>query len=112
MTPRIARSRYGPLALGLLVFLAACMPPGARHVESQPVPSPCDDPVYVELAALPPDSLSEREWSRLQELERRCRDALRYDRPYDHHDGYDLHGLHWWTMGAMMLVMGIAHVID
>jgi hypothetical protein len=56
-----------------LTFLAGCTTPAyqVRHT----APAPCTDSVYVGLKQQQPDSLSEREWQRLQSLERECGNA-------------------------------------
>lgn len=41
---------------------------------------PCQDQVYLELKAAPPDSLSENEMSRLQDLERLCQQERQMER--------------------------------
>jgi len=64
-----------PRRLGLvpatasIATLSACAPPTPAHI---PEPVPCADSLYVALKRQPPDSLSEREWQRLQALDRDC----------------------------------------
>lgn len=52
---------------------AACAAP-IRHT-SVPQPAPCNDSIYVRLKSQHPDSLSERAWQRLQDLDRDCTTA-------------------------------------
>jgi hypothetical protein len=53
-----------------LILLAGCMTPA--HQVRYAAPNPCTDSVHVGLKQQHPDSLSEREWQRLQDLEREC----------------------------------------
>jgi hypothetical protein len=103
------RSRFavGAGALGLAI-LAACAPARTAY---DPAPAPCVDSVYLELKAQPPDSLSTREWERLQSLDRGCAQASAQAQPQPRRAWWDdHHGGHWWGMGGvamivMMLVM-------
>lgn len=94
-----------------LALLGACAAPGTRPGYT-PEPVPCVDPVYVELKAEPPDSLSEREWQRLRELDHACAVARASEtRSADDWMGGPHHG-HWWmgaglVMTAMMAAMWI-----
>lgn len=94
-----------------LALLGACAAPGKRAGYA-PEPVPCVDPVYIELKAESPDSLSEREWQRLRELDHACA-AARADgsRSADDWMGGSHHG-HWWmgaglVMTAMMVAMWV-----
>lgn len=55
------------------VILAAALLAGcaANQAHVQP-PAPCSDSLYVQLKREHPDSLSEREWQRLQSLDQAC----------------------------------------
>ncbi len=67
----------------------------------------CVEPSLVALRAEHPDSLSEREWQRLQTLERDC-DLARTEVYRDgwHHAGGVHHG--WWVgSGVVMALMMI-----
>jgi hypothetical protein len=67
-------SRRLGVVLGMagIAAVSACAPPTAAHV---PEPVACADSQYVALKREPPDSLSEREWQRLQALDRDCATA-------------------------------------
>lgn len=57
------------IASGLL--LAGCARPSGSATP-RPEPVACSDSLYVRLSAQHPDSLSEREWQRLQSLDSAC----------------------------------------
>lgn len=66
MQPRL----IAPLLFSALV-LGGCATRQAQQGQlSQP--SPCTDSLYLELKREHPDSLSEREWQRLQSLDQAC----------------------------------------
>ncbi len=81
---------------------AACAP----AMSSAREPVPCRDSMYLRLKAVPPDSLSEREFQRLHDLEQSCAQA----RMAAHGGGMGamggMHGGAWWwlAMPAMMVV--------
>ncbi len=90
------------LAAVAIVTVAGCsVPEGGR--EPEPRPAVCADSVYLELAREHPDSLSDRAWERLQQLEAAC-DRRRAGSV----DGAgaavraDHHGNDWVWMPAMM----------
>ena len=93
-------------SVALSVAAAGCASATPRQT-AEPEPVSCTDPSLVELRAEPPDSLSEREWQRLQSLERNCGLARAEgaggtrDRTGDHHG--------WWMgSGLAMALMVVA----
>jgi hypothetical protein len=64
------RGRRGGAVLALALF-AACVSPGTYQA-TVATPVPCADSSYVQLRQQHPDSLSPREWQRLQTLDREC----------------------------------------
>ena len=90
----------------VLLFLGAC---ASAPVPGSTVPEPeaCRELVYLELKAEHPDSLSDRAWERLRQLDAECRadrsrEPSRPDRvDADHHLGA------WLWMPAMMVVGGM-----
>lgn len=110
-----ATIRALPLAtlLSATILLTACGPagPGTTGVQ-HPAPraASCEDPVYLSLRAAEPDSLSEREWTRLHQLEELCmaerraaREPVQQDPP--HRAG--MHDSRWIWMPAMMVFGGL-----
>ena len=80
------------------LFVAACAPRQVVHQE----PPPCTEPLYLRLKSAAPDSLSEREWTRLQDLERACHSARS---SAEHRDAGGMMGMKrdtWWAMTALM----------
>lgn len=80
------------------LVLGACAPRQVVHEE----PSPCAEPLYLRLKSAAPDSLSEREWTRLQDLERACQSTRS---SAEHRDGGGMMGMKrhtWWAMTALM----------
>jgi len=104
--------RFLVVAVAASLLASACAP---RQVVQQQ-PPPCTDPLYVRLKAEAPDSLSEREWTRLQDLERACASARTAAAEHGGESGMMM-GMKrntWWAMtglmaaGAVMwLVMGV-----
>ena len=88
-----------PILLALALSLSGC---AARQAHLQE-PAPCSDSLYVELRRQHPDSLSEREWQRLQTLEQACA-AVRTQR-----DG-DMNGMMGMGSGRGLLWMGLVMV--
>ena len=89
------------VASAATLLATACAP---RQVV-QREPPPCTDPLYLRLKVESPDSLSEREWIRLQDLERACVTA----RTAAQHGGESgmMVGMGrntWWAMSAIMVV--------
>jgi hypothetical protein len=100
-------------AAGVLsvAFLIGCATAGTGTA-SVPAPAPCADALYADLRAQPPDSLSEREWQRLQALDRECA-AARAEAPRTIAAQTDAqHHRVWWMasglvmVGVMVLMMG------
>ena len=95
--------------LATTALLSACAP--TAPTAAVPRFSACDDPVYVDLIASDPDTLTEREWTRLQQLEelclleRRAADARHPTVDGSAHRG--LHGTMWLWMPAMMAFGGL-----
>ena len=100
--------------LATTVLLAACVPATAPAPPTAPVPrsSVCEDPLYLELRASAPDALTEREWTRLQQLEelcvldRRTAEALQPGGEDAAHRA-DQHSAMWLWMPAMMVFGGL-----
>ncbi len=99
------------LAAGVL--LAACAPAtSTRPIPPAPRASACDDPIYLQLRAADPDSLSHREWARLHELEDLCTAERRAaatgeDAQSAADRGAGMHGARWLWMPATMLFGGL-----
>lgn len=97
--------------LGTLLVAAGCTAPQPER-RPEPRPTACSDSVYLKLTGEHPDSLSDRAWERLQQLEAACeRDRSRVDVTRDDH-----HRESWIWMPTMMvlgtlmwLVMGGGH---
>lgn len=68
--------------------------------------APCSDAIYLELKAEPPDSLSEREWTRLQELERACATTRGTAEPADRGGMMGMGRRSWVAMAVGVLAMG------
>ena len=99
------RRIYPALPLTLALFLGACAsapaaPPPAAGADA------CREPVYLELKGEHPDSLSERAWERLQQLEAACQaeETRQAERPAVVDRGH--HGA-WLWMPAMMVLGGM-----
>lgn len=93
--------------VGLLLF-PACAPRSATH-STQPHARACDDPLYARLRSAEPDSMSDREWARLEQLDAACV-AERTAAPGASADGHGSHtgmGRMWLVMPLMMLVGGL-----
>ncbi len=96
---RELRMRASVLVFGTLV--AACAP-AAGNTAREPVP--CRDSTYLRLKATAPDSLSEREFARLHDLERSCSEA----RMATHGRMAGMHGSMWWMLAMpAMMAMGV-----
>lgn len=69
MTPRPStRLRRAAPPVALLLAACASAPPRPPH------PDPCSEPPYLRLKAEEPDSLSEREFVRLRDMDEACRE--------------------------------------
>jgi hypothetical protein len=92
--------------LALALFVGACTPPAAPR-QPAPEPDPCLEPVYLELRSEHPDSLSDRAWERLRQLEAGCR--AERDRPLQATTGgaQQHHPAAWLWMPAMMVFGGL-----
>lgn len=99
--------------LATTALLSACAPAMAPTAPTAAVArsSACEDPAYVEFRASDPDALTERQWTRLQQLEelclleRRAADARQPTVEETAHRG--LHGTMWLWMPAMMAFGGL-----
>lgn len=98
-----ARSVLHIALFGTFLVAASCTAP---QPESRPAPrsAACADSIYVELSREHPDSLSDRAWERLQQLDEACaRDRNRAEEiaataPARHHRDT------WIWMPTMMVV--------
>jgi hypothetical protein len=93
-------------AIALALTLAGCASTAPRQ-PVEPEPAVCVEPSLAALRAEHPDSLSEREWRRLQTLERYC-DLARTEVRRDNwnHTGVTHPG--WWVgSGVVMALMMI-----
>ena len=107
MTTRDMLQRLRRRGVGLLVVLAAaCVPPAARPAPVGPA-SPCADASYASLRQQPPDSLSAREWQRLQALDRECTLA----RAQATRDANGMMGARHWMMAGIATVMMLAMAV-
>lgn len=90
--------------LGALLTATACTaPPPVERPE--PRTDACSDAIYLELSREHPDSLSDRAWERLQQLEAAC------ERGRSRTDNVDsaIHGSHHrdgWIWMPTMMVLG------
>jgi hypothetical protein len=92
--------RFLVVAVAASLLTSACAP---RQVVQQE-PPPCTDPLYLRLKATAPDSLSEREWTRLQDLERACVSVRTAAAEHGGESG-TMTGMKrntWWAMTALM----------
>lgn len=94
-----------------LALLAACVPPTSR-LSPVAAASPCGDSSYVRLQQQDPDSLSVREWQRLQTLDRECIAARTQASREPNAMAGGWHNGRNWLMGgiatAVMVVMMIS----
>lgn len=93
------RSRQFVTLSAAALVLGACAPRQVVHKE----PPPCTEPLYQRLKSAAPDSLSEREWTRLQDLELACQSAR--SSAAGHRAGGGMMGMEghtWWAMTALM----------
>lgn len=96
--------RRGGVVLAL-ALLAACVPQTSR-LSPVAAASPCGDPSYVRLQQQDPDSLSAREWQRLQTLDRECAAArAQASREPNAMTGTWHNGRHWLMGGIASAVM-------
>lgn len=101
-----ARRRAAFATVALSLALAGCAST-ARPQRFEPAPVACADSSLVKLRAVHPDSLSEREWQRLQVLERNCslaRAQTARETPGRTHD----HAMWWMGSGLAMALMMVA----
>lgn len=93
------------IPLGLVLLLGACT---SASPPRQPAPEPeaCREPLYLELKNEHPDSLSDRAWERLHQLEAECRaeQTRQAEEPSIVDGGY--FGA-WLWMPAMMVFGGM-----
>jgi hypothetical protein len=82
-----------------VVALSSCATVPRNHAGGQVA---CSDPLYLQLKATQPDSLSEREYARLTALESACQ-AERAATAREHHGSGMMGGVRWYWMPAMML---------
>lgn len=69
MNAGAGRLRSMSVAAALALLLAACVTPVSQW---RTAPAPCTDQIYGQLKEQQPDSLTAREWQRLQSLDREC----------------------------------------
>lgn len=100
----IQRLRRRSAVVGL-ALLVACVP-ATTHPARAAAASPCADSSYVKLRQQPPDSLSTREWNRLETLDRACAGAgAQAHRDADAMSG-SAHGRgHWMGAGIATVIM-------
>lgn len=101
-------------AVAGVALLAACATQ-ATSPETQPsvaaASTACTDSSYARLQSLHPDSLSERQWQRLQTLDRQCTGA-RVQARHDSHGATDpWHGGHMMGAGIIGSVIMLAMMI-
>ena len=102
--------RRGGVVLAL-ALLAACVPPTSR-LSPVATSSTCGDPSYVRLQQQHPDSLSVREWQRLQTLDRECAAAREAaSRETNVMAGMWHNGRHW-LMGGIATAVMVAMLIS
>lgn len=99
MRMRGTRAPVSVIAVLLLTTGCATLRPPASPQ------SPCEDPAYLRLRAEEPDSLSEREYERLQVLDEQCLNQSVDDAPA----GDRMHGGFggWLWMPVMMFAGGL-----
>ena len=106
----IQRFRRGGVVLAL-ALLAACVPSTSR-LSPVAAASPCGDSSYGRLRRQDPDSLSVREWQRLQALDRECATAhAQVSREPNAMTGTWHNGRHW-LMGGIATVVMVAMMIS
>lgn len=98
---RLRTAATAGLATLLLTVTACAGTPTDRP--SRPVAPACTDSIYLELSQQHPDSLSDRAWARLQQLEATCQ-KQQADRPEGQASvvDWDHHARGWLWMPAMM----------
>lgn len=99
------------IAVLAVAAVSACVTPGAQWRAT--TPAPCADSTYLELKTQHPDSLSEREWQRFQNLDNACAEARvrARDDSAGHADGWmgmNRGGMALGVMTALMIVMMFA----
>ena len=86
-----------------VVVLASCASAPAKHTASEDA---CADPMYIRLKAIHPDSLSEREFTRLRDLEAACH-TQQSTMNQHRGSGSMMRGSRGWLlMPAMMVIAG------
>lgn len=93
-------------------LVSACAPAVHSAAPAEPVPSVCTDSLYLRLRSAEPDDLSEREWTRLQQLEQQClaeRQAPAAGQAPGEKaaDSGSMHRAGWLWMPAMMVFGGL-----
>lgn len=91
----------GFAAIVLTLLLAACASTPAAPAQ----PNPCADSLYLRLRASDPDSLSERQFVRLRDLEQSCTEYRRQYAQSHGRRGGMMGRDAWLWMPAMMLVV-------
>lgn len=105
----IRRVWRGGVVLAVAV-LAACAPQTMR-LSPAVAASPCEDASYLTLRGLDPDSLSTREWQRLQTLDRLCATSrVEASRGANAITDTWRNGRHW-MMGGIATVVMVAMMI-
>lgn len=107
---RFSRLRWvvPAFALALTACASAPSPP--------PEPNPCTEPLYLRLKAAEPDSLSEREFERLRDMDQACREYRQQDAARQHTDD-GMMGMmggrsgRWWMTGAMVVAVMAAMML-
>ena len=93
--------------VGTILF-PACASRATTHSVPEPAGA-CDDPLYARLRSTEPDSLSEREWARLVQLEQACvaERGASTNTSIGGHGMHDGMGRMWLVMPLMMVVGGV-----
>lgn len=105
----IKRVRRGGVMFAL-ALLAACVPPTPR-LSPVAAASPCGDSSYVRLQQQDPDSLSVREWQRLQTLDRECAAARAPASREPNAIAGTWHNGRHWLMGGLATAAMVAMMI-
>lgn len=103
------RTNVAVFAVAAVLALSSCASAQGRHVVQD---TACADPLYLQLKTIHPDSLSEREYGRLRDLEAGCQ-AEKQAATRERHRGGMMGMSRWYSMpmilvaaAGMALMMG------